>query len=56
MPVSPLNETSDDLGSKDKELKPMEKMLALPPDGLVCSLRHEITVTSMDDYVNGGAS
>ena len=54
--VSPLNETADDLGSKDMELKPVDKMLILPADGLVCSLRHEITVTSMEDYVNGGAS
>ncbi|MBQ6519580.1 MAG: putative baseplate assembly protein [Anaerolineaceae bacterium] len=53
-PVSPLNESLDDLESKDIDLKPIDKMLVLPPDGLVCSLLHEITVTTMEDYVHGG--
>ena len=55
-PVSPLNESIDDLGSKDIDLKPVNRMLVLPPDGLVCSLRHEIMVTTMEDYVHGGES
>ncbi|MBR6088672.1 MAG: putative baseplate assembly protein [Anaerolineaceae bacterium] len=54
--VSPTNEALDDFGSKDVDLQLVDKMLVLPPDGLVCSLRHEISVTSMEDYVNGGAS
>ncbi len=56
-PVSPINETTDDLGGSNKELLPIGKMLDIPDDGLVCSLVHEITVTTMEDYVkNNGAS
>lgn len=55
-PVSPLNESADDFGSKDMDLRKMDKMLALPPDGLVCSLNHEIIVTTMEDYVRNGAA
>ena len=54
--VSPMNETSDDLSSKDMDLRKMEKMLVLPSDGLVCSLNHEVVVTTMDEYVKSGAS
>ena len=52
--VTPTNETGDDLDDKEPELQQLNKMLALPTEGLVCSLRHEITVTTMDDYVSGG--
>ena len=54
--VSPMNESGDDFGSKDVELQKLDKMLPLPPDGLVCSLNHEVVVTTMDAYVKGGAS
>lgn len=54
--VTPMNETMDDFGGKDMQLQPVNKMLALPAQGLVCSLRHEITVTTMDEYVRGGAA
>ncbi len=54
--VSPMNETQYDLNAKDMDLRRLEKMLALPPDGLVCSLNHEIVVTTMDEYVKSGAS
>ena len=40
----------------DYYAKKMDKMLVIPPEGLVCSLRHEITVTTMDDYVRGGTA
>ena len=56
-PVSPINETTEDLGSGNTNLRPLDKMLAMPPDGLVCSLTHDIQVTTMEDYVrNNGAS
>ena len=54
--VSPINETQDDLSAKDMELRKLEKMLALPSDGLVCSLNHEVVVTTMDEYIKSGAS
>ncbi len=54
--VSPMNETQDDLNAKDMDLRKMEKMLVLPSDGLVCSLNHEVVVTTMDEYVKSGAS
>ncbi len=53
--VSPLNESVDDLGGKDMELRKMDKMLEIPADGLVCSLKHEIIVTTMDAFVRGGS-
>ena len=52
--VTPINETNDDLVGNDGELQPLKKMLTIPPDGLVCSLRHEINVTTMEEYVSGG--
>ena len=54
--VTPMNETMDDFGGKDSELQPLNKMLPIPAQGLVCSLRHEIIVTTMEDYVHGGAA
>ena len=54
--VTPMNETTDDLAGNDGVLQPVDKMLVLPEEGLVCSLRHEITVTTMEDYVSGGHS
>ena len=52
--VTPMNETEEDFGGQDI-VQPVNKMLTLPPEGLVCSLRHEITVTTMEDYVSGGS-
>ena len=54
--VSPMNETNDDFATKDSELQSVNKILTLPPDGLACSLTHEITVTSMEDYLKNGAA
>lgn len=54
--VTPMNETMDDFGGRDAQLQPVNKMLSIPAQGLVCSLRHEITITTMDDYVRGEAS
>ncbi len=54
--VSPVNETADDFSSKDIELRKLDKMLSIPSDGLVCSLNHEVIVTTMDAYVKNGAS
>ena len=51
-----MNETQDDLNARDMDLRKMEKMLVLPSDGLVCSLNHEVVVTTMDEYVKSGAS
>ena len=53
--VSPMNETQDDRSARDMDLRKLDKMLALPSDGLVCSLNHEIIVTTMDEYVKSGA-
>lgn len=53
--VSPMNEIGDEFNGEDGILQPVNKMLAIPPDGLVCSLRHEITVTTMEEYVSGGS-
>lgn len=53
--VSPMNESTDDFSMSDSNLQPLDKMLRLSPDGLVCSLRHEITVTTMDEFVRNGA-
>lgn len=52
--VSPMNEVGDEFGGEDMGLQPVDKMLSLPPDGLICSLRHEIVVTTMEEYVAGG--
>lgn len=54
--VTPMNEALDDMGGNDIQLQPLDKMLALPAEGLVCSLRHEVIVTTMEDYVSGGAA
>ena len=54
--VSPMNETTDEFNQKDADLQPVNKILPLPPDGLICSLPHEITVTSMEDYLKSGAA
>ncbi len=54
--VSPINESADDFNSKDIDLQKLDKMLPIPADGLVCSLNHEVIVTTMDAYVKGGKS
>ena len=53
--VSPMNETNDDFATKDSELQSINKILALPSDGLVCSLTHEINVITMEEYRKNGA-
>ncbi len=53
--VSPMNEVNDEFGGDVMGLQPVNKMLSIPADGLVCSLRHEIVVTTMDEYVSGGS-
>ncbi len=52
--VVPTNEEEGDLGASDAALKPLDKMLVIPADGLVCSLKHEIVPTTMEDYVKSG--
>jgi hypothetical protein len=51
-----MNESIDDFGGRESDLQPLNKMLPLPAQGLACSLQHEIVVTTMDDYVHGGAA
>ncbi len=53
--VSPINETADELNMSESDLRKLDKMLPLPPDGLACSLVHEITVTTMEEYIKNGA-
>lgn len=52
--VVPTNEENGDMDGMDFALKPLEKMLVIPADGLVCSLKHEIVPTTMEEYVKSG--
>ncbi len=49
--VVPVEEkfSEDDAELRDKELQPIDKILSIPADGLICSLNHEIEVTSLED-------
>jgi predicted phage baseplate assembly protein len=50
----PAEENSIFENEDEAPLKPIQKILRIPPDGLVCSLEHEIEVTSMDEaYAKG---
>jgi predicted phage baseplate assembly protein len=46
--VVPVEERSIFEDHSQAPLKPIEKILRIPPDGLVCSLEHEIEATSME--------
>lgn len=52
--VVPTNEENGDMSGMNFALKPLEKMLVIPADGLVCSLKHEIVPMTMEEYVKSG--
>ena len=52
--VTPINENDADLLLEETDLQEVNKMLMLPADGLVCSLRHDIKLTTLEDYTKEG--
>lgn len=52
----PVEENSIFEEEDDTPLKPIQKILRIPADGLVCSLEHEIETTNMDDAYAKGAT
>lgn len=54
--VVPIEERSIFEDDEAAPLKPVEKILRIPPDGLVCSLEHEIEATSMEMAYGKGQS
>ena len=46
--VVPVEERSIFEDSSEAPLKPVDKILRIPPDGLVCSLEHEIEATNIE--------
>jgi len=52
--IVPIEERSIFEDDEAAPLKPVEKILRIPPDGLVCSLEHEIEATSMETAYGKG--
>lgn len=52
--VVPVEERSIFEDNEEAPLKPVEKLLRIPADGLVCSLEHEIEVTTMETAYEKG--
>lgn len=52
--VVPLEERSIFEDNEEAPLKPVEKILRLPVDALICSLEHEIETTSMENAYGKG--
>lgn len=52
--VTPINENDADLLLEETDLEKVDKMLMLPADGLICSLRHDIKLTTLEDYTKEG--
>lgn len=52
--VVPVEERSIFEESDEAPLKPIAKILRVPPDGLICSLEHEIETTSMENAYEKG--
>lgn len=49
--VNPVMEEPDAQDLTENELQNVEKVLLIPPDGLICSLPHTVTLTTLDDFV-----
>lgn len=54
--VVPINEDPENQTKQKEELQSVDKMLLLPKNGLVCSLLHEIQLTTLEDFAKKGNS
>jgi hypothetical protein len=55
-PVVPVEEGKSLEDRPTPELTPVDKVLLVPDDGLICSLEHEIEIISVEDMYKTSAA